>query len=345
MILNTVSLSKYQKLISSLPSAKDDFIYFDCYENTMYFSNQKITLKIKVDLKEVDFPLLVVSKNELLHLMSFESEYKINKDYSYSSSKINGILQHNDAYDTYIDSLKSLFEDSYEGDCFTILKKDIPSIIRSSIFVSPEDKNPQSRCVHINENTIASSSEYRVYQNTFESNFNIIIPHDLIKFIALFDDECKLFSLENALLLKNNDVEVLLATFDNISYLSVTQENWKNLTENLLNSNFIKISSHKLQEALSFIKYYANDKPNKQVFIKYENDKLLFTIDSVSIDLDTSQIHGDFNFCFNSEHLANVIQHLTKKDDVITIYNNEDIKVFIVQLSETELVYLTKINA
>ena len=99
MILNLVELKlkQYSGLLSANVSKENDWCLLSVKDRALYFSSEKILVKINVDLLEVieedESRILTIPRTELLHIMSYSNSLTIKKNNKYhTDSNISGVF-------------------------------------------------------------------------------------------------------------------------------------------------------------------------------------------------------------------------------------------------------------
>jgi len=355
MILNLEHLKKYNKLLNSFSSsAIDDFFYFDLENNYLYFSNNLIALKLKIEVSEVEpsFKMFMVPKQEFLHLLSCFSTITINTDYSYQTIETKGKFHKNEKLLSTIDSIKSIFNyNTIDYKKYLDITEDIlHKIAKATIFTNVDDKNLQSRCVHFDGSTIMSSSLNRIYINSCQLDSESIITQNIIKYMFMLDSlsSLSLYKKDKTILLKDTDLELLFVGIENVDLLSMKEEKMESLKNNIFEGKKIRIETKELINKLEFIKFYSMSKNNNMTHLILKNGQLKFEVDetNVLVKLITCNTNS-IDFYFNSFVLLEIVLKLAKEKEYIDIYTLDNILVYIVSLDieeNKEFVFISKIN-
>ena len=359
MILNLVELKlkQYSGLLSANVSKENDWCLLSVKDRALYFSSEKILVKINVDLLEVieedESRILTIPRTELLHIMSYSNSLTIKKNNKYhTDSNISGVFNINDSALYSYSSFSQIFTelDNYE-EYFTINNEDeFKRIIVASNFTFSKDRNPVSWFMFIENDTIFSSSLYRIYTNKYDVNAGVQINllQSLLPIISCYPFPIVIKKMNKSIAIINDKVQMICSNIEKVETNKlISDERFISMKNELLNnSSVINFKAKDLIDKLEYLKWYAKENKNFKTLISIteKNTALISVKENVgTIDIDGIKVTDGVSFNFNLESLLGALKGRYNNDEVVTLYINETIQIFCFKLGDEEYYYSSKI--
>lgn len=350
MKFKSENLIKNLKLISI-----GDFCYLDVPNNFIYFADDKSAIRIRTVFEDVkDEKLFVISRADFLHIISFSNEIELKSNYTYKAGSAKGKIEHNSNFDSVLESITVHFDqsDSYEQIC-TINNSILTAFSRAGIFVSDNSNKEMEKYLNIKNGYIFSSSNYRIYKNTFsEFEKESLFSFELLKFIHIMGEGTVVKKNETSYFLEGKDLSVYLTFKNRVDFLPLFEQRISEKIASVFNTIKIELNTKEFLKALSFINFYTKSHPSNLALLTIgEKSLTLSSVTNNSIDVDCEvverieKVENKGKIAFNSISLQNIVSKLGDTEK-FTIYVSEDDenKLFILKFSENENVILTKIN-
>lgn len=361
MILHTKDLiNDYWKVLNSITVVKnvqEEFFFLDPSEKKLYFTNGDLALQLEVEI-EGQGNVLIMPKGEFLHLLKFSEKKSIilNDDHTYQVKNSIGKFNTNEKFMYMLESIKAVFNQKLEFIPYFRFSPLLWSVInKASIFVNPDDKNPQFQCLHIKNTTISSSSLHRMYINkNVNFDYEAILNSNLLRYMSFINPETlTVYKSEKSMLLSDGKISLVFSNIAKVEYLPVTEPKFTAVLDNLFSSVHFDFNYDSLYEALDYINYFSKYKINNCTHIYYskEDNQIYLEVDSNRVKVDTiNPIEAEddlvFDFYFNSDTLLDILsKSYIASNEEFKIYANTKNNVYGLLLNSNEFIILGMIIA
>jgi len=221
----------------------------------------------------------------------------------------------------------------------------------ASYFVNPMDVNYAQRGVHIFNDTIASSSLFRIYIDSFESEYPMFLQHDILKFIFEIGENTSVLQNEQTKSIKitNTDIEIIFTSITNVSPLPINSEKFVNTISALKQDTKVVIDIASFVDKINFMQFFAKKNINNLSLctIDKNNNLLSITVGNNNTHVSCKEIESNkevLEFYYNNAMVGDILTKIGKGKESVTLYCSEEHNIYILSFSENQFVALSKIK-
>lgn len=354
MKIKTQNLKQYTKLLSMIPQTPlDDFVYLEPKEKKLYMSNKNIACLINIDIDDVQEQdtTMVIDRGMFQHLISAGEELILDNKYNYKISDISGVIEHNDILIDSVQSIKTIFSSNNFELKLVLDTMKMNKLVMASYFVNPMDTNYAQRGVHIFTDTIASSSLFRIYIDSFESEYSMFLQHDILKFIFEIGENTSILQNEQTKSIKitNTDIEIIFTSITNVSPLPINSEKFVNTISSLKQDTKVMVNINSFLDKINFMQFFAKkninnlslctiDKVNNQLSITVGNNNTHVSCKGIESSKETLE------FYYDNAMVGDILNKIGKGKDTVTLYCSEEHNIYILSFNDNQFVALSKIK-
>jgi hypothetical protein len=359
MILNLAELKtkQYNGLLTTNISKENDCCILSIKDKAIYFSSEQVLVKINIeisDITEEDIDrLITIPRTELLHLMNYSNTLTIKKNNKYhTDSNISGIFNVNESVLYSYSSFSQIFNDltNYE-EYFTInSEEELKKILVASNFTYTKDRNPIAWFVFIENNTVFSSSLFRIYTNKYEVNesgIQVNILQNLLPIVSCYPFPIVIKKMNKSIAIVNDKVNMVCSNIEKVDTNKlISDDRFIDMKNNLLaNGERIQFNIKPLIEKLDYLKWYAKDNKNFRTTVSIKSDSVIFNVkeNECIVPVIEQDIKEEFSFNFNVESLLGALKGRYNNDELVTLFVLNNVNIFCFRLGDEEYYYSSKI--
>lgn len=351
MILKTASIKSSSKVLGMIPATPlDDFVFLDPQEKRVYISNRSTACRIDVEIDDVqdNDSIMIIDRSTFQHLISAGDELTINSDYTYVVGPHKGVIEHNETLLDTLDSIKVNFEPSEYELKLTCDSTILAKLMKGSCFVNPDDNNMSQRGVHLIDGKISSASMFRIYVDSIDTNVNLFLQHDILKFVFELGDNTSILQHgdRKTIKLQNNNVCMIFTSVLSVTPLMINSEKFVSSINSLKENVCIKVNAKELLSKVDFMMFFSKKNVNNLSTLKfYDGNKLSIVVGENDTSCDCSlSSKEELEFNYDNSILKDVLSKINKDVDDVSIFCSNDANIFIVEFTETQFVVLSKIK-
>jgi hypothetical protein len=356
MNLKTRGLKKFSKVLSLLSNMAENYFYLDPKNKLCYLEANDTVAKISLEIEDVeDMPdFMVFNKNDFFHTISYADDLTLKQDGSYIMDEIKGKLVLNPKLVSMKDSYSSIFT-SLDQDFFLFsidTYEELLAFTDGSIYVSSDEdgNNLASRALHLIDDRIASSSMYRLYLSNFKAmSKSIALPSLATKIVSILGVDTEVFLKDKTFHITNNSIAISTPAFVNVNPLPINSSSFTNVMDKLRVSDYFELPLDETLPKLSWLSYYAKQNVNSLTHVQYDGKSLVFSVNENQCLITPNENfqkdnESSFNFYFDLTTFLEVLTRLPHGGTSIKLFETQEIKLVLIEVSSTVEVFLTKIN-
>jgi len=357
MLLHTKKLfTDYWKMLNAITVTKnvqEEYFFIDPMDKCMYFTNGNIAMKLGLEL-EGSGNILIIPKGEFLHVLKFSEKQPIElfDDHSYKVNSKTGQFNTNEKFIYMLNSIKAVFVQKFDFNPYFRFSPLLwTTINKATLFVNPDDTNPQYQSLHIKNNSIASSSMMRIYLNkNVNFEYEAILNSLVLRYMSFINPELtSIYKSEKSLMMTDGTLSLIFSNVEKSSYLPIYDEKFDRMLQSLFSSVNITFDLPSLLEGLNYIYYYSKFKINNCAHIFYEPEEacVYIEVDTNKVKINIKSCDGDltaFDFFFNTDTLIDILgKGYINQLEEITLYCSTSANIYGLQPSANEYILLGKI--
>lgn len=354
MVINSTVLKDFLSLIGKL-KVSNDILFFDSISSKFFIStgNQVIQCSYSPeDIQENEKKSYAFACKPFFHVVGSTPSFSLKSDYTYDSPLISGKIESNEVYLSELEAIKVTLSDLYKKNIVTTfdITSDFLHYFRNALmYLDKESKNIASKFIFIKDKKIISTSNYRIYQGSFDFDKTVNIPIDVATIIDYLGEGTQVSITDsNEFILRKDSFEIYLSAVSegSIPELPLFDEThaFSILMKKILDSGFtFDLDRIALSSAIKYMKFFANSITNNKTSLNIFNKEVTLSIGENKYRLP--QIQEDFalSFSLNLSDVEKIFDFLKKETEKISISVLEGSNIYISKISDNELVYLTKI--
>ncbi len=353
MIIKTNSVKSASKILGMIPSTPlDDFVFLDPQEKRAYISNRSTACYIDMEIDDVtdEDSVMVIDRSMFQHLISAGDELTITKDYKYSVGPHRGFIEHNETLLDTLDSIKVTFDSDDYSLKLTLDNSLLHKVVKASCFVNPDDNNMAQRGVHILDKKISSASMYRIYVDAIETDTELFLQHDILKFLFELGENTSILKhdVRKTIKLQNNNVCMIFTSVLNVTPLMINSEKFNNSISTLKNSTQVKLDVKTVLPKVEFMTFFSKKNVNNLSTLKFDkvNNEMYIIVgeNNTNCECSITSENQEVEFNYDNSVLKDVLTKINKDVSEVMLYCSPESNVFMIEFTEEQFVVLAKIK-